>query len=119
MTKVLFVDDEQFILNSYKRIFRDEMPAENLSYAISAEDALIIIPEFKPDIVLTDNNMLGMTGYELLKKIKENYPSIRRVLTSGRDIQHLKGDIAEKLVDKPADKDQLIAIIRELSQKPL
>lgn len=80
--KVLFVDDEQKILNSLRRSMISE-PFKKF-FASDADQALKIM-EQNPDIavIVSDLRMPGMNGIELLKIIKNKYPkTIRIVLTA-------------------------------------
>jgi two-component system chemotaxis response regulator CheB len=57
--------------------------AELVGTSPNADIALRKIEYYKPDIVLTDVRMPGMTGPELLEKIKKDYPDTNVVLVSG------------------------------------
>ncbi len=78
---VLFVDDEEKILNSLKRGLLDE-PYNSL-FANSGEEALEILKENDVHVLVTDMRMPEMSGLELLKIVKEDYPHIVRVVLSG------------------------------------
>ena len=78
---VLFVDDEKQILKSIKRMFIDS--DYKMFFAESGGDALDILSNNQVDIVISDMKMPEMDGYELLKKIKNLYPSVIRIILSG------------------------------------
>jgi nitrogen regulation protein NR(I) len=69
MDKLLLVDDEADVQYSFRRIF--DSPEMELSTASSGEEALQIIPKFKPDLVIMDVRMGGMNGLETLRKIRQ------------------------------------------------
>src|SRR4051812_9165253 len=69
MDKLLLVDDEADVQYSFRRIFHS--PEIQLETAGSGEDALKIIPRFKPDLVMMDVRMGGMTGLETLRRIRQ------------------------------------------------
>jgi len=79
--KILLVDDEEPI----RIILR--LSLEDLGYEIATaangREALDLIPEFAPDVVLSDIKMPGMDGIELLKAIKTSYPDIEVIMISG------------------------------------
>ena len=79
---VLFVDDDQAMLNSLRRAFLDE-PYETL-FTTSGHEALQIMQREEIDIVVSDMKMPGMGGQELLNTIQEQYPQIIRILFSGQ-----------------------------------
>jgi two-component system nitrogen regulation response regulator GlnG len=66
--KLLLVDDETDVQYSFRRIF--DSPEIEIGTANSGEEALKIIPKFKPDLVLMDVRMGGMTGLETLRKLR-------------------------------------------------
>jgi two-component system response regulator HupR/HoxA len=78
---VLFVDDETKVLMSLKRGLMDE-PYETL-FAKSAKDALEILQQKQVHVIITDMRMPKMSGLELLKIVKREYPYIIRLVLSG------------------------------------
>jgi CheY-like chemotaxis protein len=79
--KVLVVDDEPDVKALFEQRFRREVRAGaiELNFALSAEEALGLLEQRHPEIVLilSDVNMPGMNGLELLKALKERYPEMR------------------------------------------
>jgi len=74
--KVLLVDDHQIILEGVKTMLIDEDSIEFLGCASNGIDALQMIKQKSPDIVISDISMPDMTGIELTKKIiEQNIPS--------------------------------------------
>ena len=69
MEKLLVVDDEADVQYSFRRIFNS--PEIELITANSGEEALTIIPQVKPDLVLMDVRMTGITGLETLRRLRE------------------------------------------------
>ena len=69
MDKLLLVDDEADVQYSFRRIL-DSSEIE-LTTAGSGEEALATIPRLKPDLVMMDVRMGGMTGLETLRKLRE------------------------------------------------
>jgi DNA-binding NtrC family response regulator len=78
---ILFVDDEVRLLRSIERGLLDE--PYNLLFAESGKDALKLLAENEVHILVTDMRMPEMTGLELLKIMKEQYPRIVRIVLSG------------------------------------
>jgi len=79
--KILFVDDEGRLLRSIERGMLDE--PYHLLFAESGKDALKILAENEVHVLVTDIRMPEMTGLELLKLVKEQYPQIVRIVLSG------------------------------------
>ncbi len=69
MDKVLLIDDEEHVQYSFQRIF--DQPDIELTTANSGEEGLKIIPRLKPDLVIMDVRMGGMTGLETLRRLRQ------------------------------------------------
>jgi two-component system nitrogen regulation response regulator GlnG len=81
MSKLLLIDDEEDVRYSIQRIF--DSPEIELATAASGEEGLKVIPKFKPDLVLMDVRMTGMTGLETLRRIRQNDPKLLVILMTG------------------------------------
>lgn len=82
MMKFLIVDDEKDVEMLFLQKFRKEIRsgAIELVFAFSGQEALNILNDTKPpDVVyvFSDINMPGMSGFELLTKIKKDFPDIK------------------------------------------
>src|SRR5437763_1262274 len=69
MSKLLLIDDEADVQYSFQRIF--ESPEIELATASSGEEGLRLIPKFKPDLVIMDVRMGGISGLETLRRIRQ------------------------------------------------
>ncbi len=78
---ILVVDDEESICQSLQGILTDE--GYEVRTAGSSEDALRIIEEDLPDLILLDIWLPGMDGLEALKIIKSDYPQVPVIMMSG------------------------------------
>lgn len=100
MKSVLFVDDEIFALE-YLKTKLTEVDFQCF-YATSGQEALAIF-EMHPDIdiLVTDINMEGMDGFELLKIVRQQYPQTKRiVLSAHRGLSRIKNAIEEGDIDE-------------------
>ncbi len=70
MDKLLLIDDEADVRYSFERIFGQEAGLE-LHTAGSGEEALELIPQLQPDLVIMDVRMGGLTGIETLQRLRE------------------------------------------------
>ncbi len=119
---ILIVDDEQVVRDSLTHWFEEDnykvLSAEN------AEAALKIFEKHKFDLILLDMKMPGMSGLDLLVKIKENDPDVIVILITAfasvtSAIKALK-DGAYDYITKPIDPDELSHIVEKaLNQKKL
>lgn len=78
--KVLYVDDEENNLISFKANFRMKYQVYT---AIGGEEALKILESKKIDIIITDQRMPKMTGVEFLENVLVKYPDPMRILLTG------------------------------------
>ena len=78
---VLFVDDEQHILNAIRRATIDE--SFDTVFAGSGATALQALEQQEISVIVTDMRMPVMDGLTLLKIVREKYPSIVRIVLSG------------------------------------
>src|SRR5262245_2549509 len=69
MDKLLLIDDEADVQYSFRRIF-GSLEIE-VTTANSGEEGLKLIPKAKPDLVLMDVRMGGMSGLETLRRIRQ------------------------------------------------
>jgi len=80
--KILFVDDEQDILSSFKRQFRKKA---DISTALSGKEALELIDnESEFAVIVSDMRMPSMDGAEFLEKAKKKSPNTIRILLTGQ-----------------------------------
>ena len=114
LPKILLVDDEPNILNSYRRTLRKTF---DIDVASSGDEALKTIEQGKKyAVIVTDMQMPNMNGLELLKKVKELLPDTVRIMLTGNADQATAvnavniGDVF-KFICKPCDGDTLINTI--------
>ena len=77
---VLFVDDEPRVLNSMRGMFRRKF---DLHLASDGETAVDIASQKRIDVIVADQRMPGMTGTEVLGRVKELSPDTIRILLTG------------------------------------
>lgn len=117
---VLCVDDEKNILNSLRRLLRQEN--YNLLTASSGAEGLKMLEETPVQLVISDQRMPEMSGVDFLSRVREKYPEIIRIILSGyTDVNSItdainKGHIYKFLL-KPWDERNLLLEIRQALQK--
>ena len=114
MSRILLVDDD----SDTRSVFRKKL--ELLSYEVDeadcAEAALGKLKAFHPDVVITDVRMDGMTGLELLSRIKESMESVEVIVMTGHDtmgsaVEAMKSGAFDYLV-KPVGLDELGRVVQ-------
>ncbi|MCG2587601.1 response regulator [Rhodohalobacter sulfatireducens] len=110
--KFLVVDDEHDVETLFRQRFRREIRSGKveLVFAFSGQEALEIIKSTNPpDIVyiFSDINMPGMSGFELLERVKSDYPHIHVSMISAygdtENYQKAKEIGAKEFFTKPID----------------
>jgi len=118
-TSVLIVDDEEGIRETLSGIFQDE--GYNVITAGSGEEALKILKEQSPDLVLLDVWLSGIDGIETLQEIKKTNPELPVVIISG----HGNIELAVKatrvgaydFLEKPLSLERVLLVARRALEK--
>ncbi|GAB4563143.1 MAG: hypothetical protein Tsb0020_12060 [Haliangiales bacterium] len=111
---LLIVDDEPQILKMLARLFRSEF---RVVTANGGQEGLDTFDVERPELILSDQRMAGMTGIEMLKTISEREPGTVRILLTGySDIDAVIEAVNHKLLDryvtKPWDNDELKEVVK-------
>ena len=111
---VLFVDDEEWVLEALRRSLRHMQHKWAVRFASGGAEALSLLEEFPCDVIVTDMQMPGMTGAELLDTVEETYPEIVRIVLSGNYDQSsmfrlVRGE--HQYLAKPCGPDLLVSTV--------
>lgn len=120
--KVLIVDDERDVELLFRQRFRKEVRSGvvELAFAFSGNEALAYLGEHRTDVVLvlSDINMPGMDGLELLRRIKQTPPPLPVCMMTAYGSEAYRREAAaagsDGYLTKPVDFDALKARIRAL-----
>ena len=123
MLQILFVDDEQKILDGLKRTLRPLRHEWNCEFANGGAEGLKLLDRGTFDVVVTDVRMPTMDGMELLKQVKARYPNLLRIVLSGQsELENLikSSGVSHQYLTKPCALEELkSAIERAFSLKRL
>jgi diguanylate cyclase (GGDEF)-like protein/PAS domain S-box-containing protein len=113
---VLVVDDEPNVLKALARLLRRE-PWRVLT-AESPEAALKMMAQTSVQVLLTDQRMPGLSGLDLVKRVRQIHPAtVRMIMSAHADISTMTAAINEgavfRFIPKPWDPEQLRRDIRE------
>lgn len=122
--KVLVVDDERDVQVLFEQRFRKEMRNGEMefAFAFSGEEALAFLKEHLHEavLILSDINMPGMSGLELLRQIKEKHhepPPVVMMITAYGDADNYNMAMklgADDFLTKPVDFTALKEKLKEI-----
>ena len=118
MYRYIIVDDEEPIQKGIlKKLESMEDTIACVGTAFNGEDALTLIEEKNPDIIITDMNMPVMSGKTLLKELTLRYSSKQIIVVSGyKDFEYLHEAIVAHAIDyilKPFGKTEIIKAMQK------
>lgn len=113
MKRILLVDDEEGIQLLYREEFEEE--GYEVVSAYNGDEALEEFTKQPPDLVILDINMPGMSGIEVLRRMKEMNSDLPVILSSA--YQEYKQDFgswaSEEYIVKSANMDELKRAVRK------
>jgi HD-like signal output (HDOD) protein/CheY-like chemotaxis protein len=125
--RVLFVDDDQKVLDGLKSTLLGMRAGWHMTFTTSAKDALHKLDESEFDVIVTDLHMPDMNGFELLTEVLRRHPETVRIVLSAtvkQDLGIRSSNAAHQYLAKPCDAATLrtalntAARIRELLLSP-
>ena len=117
MKKILFVDDESHFLAAMQRLLRKHKNEWQVFFAESVLEALQLVATNNFDVILSDFNMPGKTGFDLLANLQGNRTTraIPVIILTGSAEKNIKRQALENgatdLLSKPVEYTDLIARI--------
>jgi HD-like signal output (HDOD) protein/ActR/RegA family two-component response regulator len=112
--RILFVDDEQNVLDGLRNLLRKQRHVWDMSFALGGQAALDQMERGEVDVIVSDMRMPGMDGSELLTRVKAQYPQTARIVLSGhaeRDAIARVIRVAHQFLSKPADANTVRTVI--------
>ena len=111
--KLLLVDDEEDYVKTMAE--RMEMRDVGSRVALSGEEALQMVEEDAPDVMVLDLRMPGINGMEVLERVKQEHPHVQVIILTGhgseKEEQEARRLGAFEYLQKPADTSQLLATV--------
>jgi DNA-binding NarL/FixJ family response regulator len=113
--KILVVDDHPVVRKGLSTFLSNEPDLEVVGTAASGEEAIAMVAEAEPDLVLMDLSMPGMGGIEATRRLVETNPSIRVVMLTSfggheRMVEALKSGAVGYVVKDTVPAEMLRAL---------
>ena len=125
--RVLMIDDEELLCEVMKQGL-EQTGAFEVGFATSGKTGILMAQKGSPDIILLDVRMPKMTGLEVLKTLKKEYPlsEIPVIMLSGLLDESTKKECnyqyGEDYIDKPVElsqlKNRIEAVLRRVGKLP-
>ena len=119
-TKILVTDDHTLFRQGVRTLLAAEADMEVVGEAASAMDAVALALQLRPDVVLMDIGMAGMSSFEATRLIRRERQEVKVIFLSMYDDEDYLAECVDMgangyiLKDSPAD--QLITAIREVQR---
>ena len=114
--RILLVDDDPYVIRYLKKAL--EQAGYQVSATTSGKEALALISQEKPDLLILDLNMPAPDGFDLLRIERAKFPYLRIIVISG----YLEGALLEAArifgaiatIQKPVSPQDLVNQVREV-----
>lgn len=112
--KILLVDDEEELVKTLSE--RMNMRNFGTDVAFNGEEALKLVDNEIPDVMVLDLKMPGIDGMEVLRRIKNHYPEIEVIILTGHGTEEDEREALDLgaycYLTKPVDIENLVAHIK-------
>ena len=118
MKNILLVEDEEMLVNVLATVLEDE--GYTVCKSTSAEEALLSIAGFKPDLIISDVKLPQKDGFAMFEEIKSKGTAPRvpficlTALDDSQSAQKAKSLGAAAYMTKPFDLDDLVKLVRQV-----
>lgn len=119
--RILCIEDEHFISELYSRALR--RAGYDVTTLLSGEDGLKVALKDEYDIILLDLMIPGMTGFEVLRQLRDQAPDLKAkiIITTNLDQEDESREEIEKMADGYLIKaeftpHQLVSIINDIAE---
>lgn len=115
-TKIVIIDDHTLFREGVKRILDFEKSFEVIAEGEDGSDAIRLVENYHPDVVIMDINMPGVNGVEATKQLIDKYPDTKVIILSIHDddnyVTHSLKTGASGYLLKDMDADTLIEAVK-------
>jgi CheY-like chemotaxis protein len=118
-SKVLLVDDEREFAETLSE--RLQMRDYASAAVYGGEEALAIVEEDEPEVMVVDLKMPGIDGLEVLRQVKEKHPNVEVIVLTGHGSEEVARRCLElgacAYLEKPVDIEKLTRAMQEAYEK--
>ena len=114
MIGILFVDDEPMVLEGLANALRKHRKEWRMTFAVGGAEALARLEEQHFDVVVADMRMPGMSGEQLLERVRARWPETARIVLSGQtdeDVARRLVHLAHQFLAKPSDAETIHRVV--------
>lgn len=119
-TKIIICDDHKMVREGIKLYLEEVDQYKIVAEAADGNEALSLIEEHHPELILTDINMPDLNGIGLTKQIKKQFPEIKILALSadneGTQIQRIMEAGADGFVPKDCSPDYMVHAMNEVME---
>lgn len=118
--KILVIDDSLYVLKVIGKVLKENFPEADIITACDGEQGYLMYEKMKPDLMLTDLLMPGMSGQMLLSRVREKDKEVKIIVISA-DVQ-----IATKLevckfdisgfINKPINDEKVVMLVKLIKE---
>ncbi|WP_234734051.1 response regulator transcription factor [Tellurirhabdus bombi] len=116
--RILIADDHSVVRKGIRTLLEDEADVEIVGEAADGDDAIDLIPSLRPDVLLLDITMPRLSGIEVLKAVRQQFPKVRVLMFS----MHNNPDYILKTVQlgaagyllKDTDREEILRAVRTI-----
>lgn len=118
LKRILIIDDARDVGRMYQQALRTLYPRVPVTYVPSAEEALVEVTFFTVDLMVVDINLPGMSGIDLVRRVRLRQPDIKVIMITGmyldEDLKRQSKEIgAAHLLSKPISVSEFLAKVQE------
>ncbi|MCA0363116.1 MAG: response regulator transcription factor [Bacteroidetes bacterium] len=117
--KLLLVDDHAVVRKGLIALLEDEESIHIAGDVGSGREAIEVVPDLKPDLVMLDLNMPEMNGVETAGILSQKFPELKKLVFSMHNDPHYVMNSIEKGVDgyllKDCEKEEIMEAIATIS----
>ncbi|MGO4888789.1 response regulator [Anaerobacillus sp. MEB173] len=114
--KIVIIDDHQLFREGVKRILTMESGLEVVAEGGDGSEAIALVEEYQPDVILMDINMPKVNGVEATRALVEKFPNVKVLILSIHDdetyVTHVLKTGASGYLLKEMDADALIDAVK-------